>query len=80
MIFFDNYTKGQIVEFESASGYLCKGILYSNPQNDITVIHIHGSFGNFYDNSNSYSYNNTFYENSKKEKEKEKNKTLIEKK
>lgn len=50
MIFFDNYTKGQIVEFESVSGYLCKGILYSNPQNDITVIHIHGSFGNFYDN------------------------------
>ena len=45
-----DFAKGRIVEFESVSGYICKGILYSRPENKITVIHIHGSYGNFYDN------------------------------
>lgn len=43
--------KGYIVSFESKSGYLCKGILYYNAENKKTIIHIHGSYGNFYDNN-----------------------------
>lgn len=42
--------KGQIISFKSQSGYMCKGILYSDNECDQTVIHIHGSYGNFYDN------------------------------
>ena len=42
--------KGEIVSFKSKSGYICKGILYSSSDNQTTVIHVHGSYGNFYDN------------------------------
>lgn len=42
--------RGQLVSFESKSGYICKGILYADDNCKRIVIHIHGSYGNFYDN------------------------------
>lgn len=43
--------KGAMVSFESLTGYQCKGIFYHRQENKITVIHVHGSYGNFYDNA-----------------------------
>lgn len=42
--------RGRIISFNSCSGYRCKGILYETETPLGTVIHIHGSYGNFYDN------------------------------
>lgn len=42
--------RGTIVTFDSCSGYTCKGILYDVKEPNGTIIHIHGSYGNFYDN------------------------------
>lgn len=53
--------KGCIISFASKSGYQCKGIFYGDSSYKKTVIHIHGSYGNFYDNyfiqEMAYEYN-----------------------
>lgn len=41
---------GELVTFRNASGLNLDGILYSNPSYRTTVVHVHGSFGNFYQN------------------------------
>ena len=41
---------GQLVSFEGAGGLRLDGILYRAPRAKITVVHAHGSFGNFYQN------------------------------
>lgn len=41
---------GELVAFKNTNGYILDGIFYQNPRNETTVIHVHGSFGNFYHN------------------------------
>lgn len=41
---------GEIVTIRNSRGIYLDGILYRNPANQVTVIHVHGSFGNFYQN------------------------------
>lgn len=42
---------GELITFENGLGLALDGILYSEDKNSTTVIHIHGSVGNFYQNS-----------------------------
>ncbi len=46
----DEKILGELVTFRNTTGLNLDGILYSNPLFKNTVIHIHGSFGNFYQN------------------------------
>jgi hypothetical protein len=41
-------TLGELVTFPSSHGLSLDGILFSDPRNTTTVLHVHGSFGNFY--------------------------------
>ena len=41
---------GRIVAFCSTDGYKQKGFLVSSPTSHTTIVHVHGSFGNFYEN------------------------------
>lgn len=41
-------TLGELVAFPNANGFRHDGILYQCERCDITIIHIHGSLGNFY--------------------------------
>lgn len=45
-----NHVLGELVTFNNAKGLRLDGILYQNEGNDTTIIHVHGSFGNFYAN------------------------------
>ncbi len=42
--------RGELVTFYSSIGQRIDGIFYQNDENSTTVIHIHGSLGNFYHN------------------------------
>jgi hypothetical protein len=41
---------GELVSLRSSRGIELNGICYRRPGNGATIIHIHGSFGNFYAN------------------------------
>ena len=41
---------GELVTFKNLAGFHHDGILYERPQHRTTVIHVHGSLGNFYQN------------------------------
>jgi hypothetical protein len=41
---------GELVTFKNAKAFHHDGILYSNPSYSTTIVHVHGSFGNFYQN------------------------------
>ncbi len=41
---------GELVTFKSSLGLHLDGILYQSDLNKTTIVHIHGSFGNFYQN------------------------------
>ena len=41
---------GELVTFKSSAGLHLDGILYQDDSNRKTIIHIHGSYGNFYQN------------------------------
>lgn len=41
---------GELITFNNIKGLRLDGILYQNEENDTTIIHVHGSFGNFYAN------------------------------
>jgi Protein of unknown function (DUF1749) len=41
---------GELVTFRSTRGLALDGILYSEPRNSTTIVHVHGSYGNFYQN------------------------------
>jgi alpha/beta superfamily hydrolase len=41
---------GQLVSFDGARGLRLDGMLYTAPSAKLTVVHTHGSFGNFYQN------------------------------
>src|SRR5688572_30243851 len=43
--------KGELVSFRNPENYLLDGILYDVENSEKTVIHIHGSYGNFYQNA-----------------------------
>ena len=43
-------TLGELVTFENSHGFHLDGILYQEDHNKTTIIHIHGSLGNFYQN------------------------------
>ncbi|MCX6133002.1 MAG: hypothetical protein NTU47_04220 [Ignavibacteriales bacterium] len=43
--------RGQLVTFESSQGVKLEGLLFAEPQNGTCIIHVHGSFGNFYSNA-----------------------------
>lgn len=43
-------TLGELVTFRSTRGLDLDSILYQDKANKITIVHIHGSFGNFYQN------------------------------
>jgi hypothetical protein len=40
--------KGELVKFQNSRGYHHDGILYESVKSRKTIIHIHGSYGNFY--------------------------------
>lgn len=42
--------KGELISFRNPENYLLDGILYDVEDSNKTVIHIHGSYGNFYQN------------------------------
>ncbi|MBN4062512.1 hypothetical protein JYU20_04865, partial [Bacteroidales bacterium AH-315-I05] len=42
--------KGELVSFRNPENYLLDGILYESLQSTKIIIHIHGSYGNFYQN------------------------------
>ena len=46
----NDHALGELVTIDSALGFKLDGILYKNGANRTTVIHIHGSFGNFFHN------------------------------
>lgn len=46
----DNSALGELVTFENTAGLQLDGILYHNKSYRTTIVHIHGSFGNFYHN------------------------------
>lgn len=41
-------TKGELIKFQNTKGYHLDGILYEASKSRTTIIHIHGSYGNFY--------------------------------
>ena len=41
---------GELVTFKDASHFHHDGILYERPEHRTTIVHVHGSFGNFYQN------------------------------
>lgn len=41
---------GELITFRDPEGYNHDGILYRRPGNNVTIVHIHGSLGNFYHN------------------------------
>jgi len=41
---------GQLVSFDGAGGLRLDGLLFRSPDADTTILHAHGSFGNFYQN------------------------------
>lgn len=41
---------GELVTFKNSNAFHHDGILYSDPANTTTIVHVHGSFGNFYQN------------------------------
>ena len=41
---------GELVTFENPHGFHLDGILYQDNENRTTIIHVHGSLGNFYQN------------------------------
>jgi hypothetical protein len=41
-------SKGELVSFKNTNDYRMEGILYEADNSDKTIIHIHGSYGNFY--------------------------------
>ena len=41
---------GELVKFSSSNGFQLDGILYSVPRSSKTIVHVHGSLGNFYHN------------------------------
>lgn len=41
---------GELVTFKSTTGRHLDGILYQSDSNKTTILHVHGSFGNFYQN------------------------------
>jgi len=41
---------GELVTFKDSSAFHHDGILYSDPSHSTTIVHVHGSFGNFYQN------------------------------
>ena len=41
---------GKLVSFSSENGYKLHGIYFSEEYNNHTIIHVHGNFGNFYQN------------------------------
>lgn len=43
--------KGELISFRNPENYLLDGIFYEVENSDKTVIHIHGSYGNFYQNA-----------------------------
>jgi pimeloyl-ACP methyl ester carboxylesterase len=45
-----NLICGELISFKNTEGYFLDGILYRVPNAQTTVIHVHGSFGNFYHN------------------------------
>jgi len=42
--------KGELITFQNSSGFQHDGILYEANNSKKTIIHIHGSYGNFYQN------------------------------
>ena len=42
--------KGELVSFRNEENYLLDGILYHADNSSTTIVHIHGSYGNFYQN------------------------------
>lgn len=40
----------ELVKFKNRAGLLLDGVYFNNPDNHCVVIHVHGSFGNFYSN------------------------------
>ncbi len=48
-----NYNKvlGELVTFQNEDGFHLDGILYRNDHNRATIVHVHGSLGNFYQNN-----------------------------
>src|SRR5271154_5119255 len=42
--------KGELVTFKNANAFHHDGILYQRENVHTTIIHVHGSFGNFYQN------------------------------
>src|SRR2546426_6395954 len=45
-----NSPLGELVTFKSSAGLHLDGILYRREENVTTIIHVHGSYGNFYQN------------------------------
>jgi pimeloyl-ACP methyl ester carboxylesterase len=45
-----SHVLGELVTFDSTTGMHLDGILYQKEANDTTIVHVHGSFGNFYAN------------------------------
>src|ERR1039457_5996558 len=43
-------TLGELVTIKNTKGLSLDGICYRRQRNRITIVHIHGSFGNFYQN------------------------------
>jgi hypothetical protein len=43
-----NSTKGELISFKNPHEYRLEGILFESSNSDTTIIHIHGSYGNFY--------------------------------
>jgi hypothetical protein len=43
-------TLGELITLQSTKGVALDGIMFRREENEITIIHIHGSFGNFYQN------------------------------
>lgn len=40
----------ELVKFKNHSGLYLDGLYFNSPMNDCAVVHVHGSFGNFYSN------------------------------
>src|SRR5665213_942654 len=45
-----HFVSGELVTFKNANAFHHDGILYQQESNRTTIVHVHGSFGNFYQN------------------------------
>lgn len=43
-----NYPKGYLVSFPNTQNFILNGILFESKNSNSTIVHIHGSYGNFY--------------------------------